>query len=278
MDFLLEDSAMKNFWLTIVVLSLGLFVSNVTFATVNWQTVYEADFSTDLCWTTEAPAKMYWDGTRQQYHLERSRAGQDKEYTYVKIPAVEIQSPTCNSETTYSPYLSYKLEFDLQVVKSDWAGEVVFGLGDENLSWDKVANWSVNYSHGEGGYGATVQYRSDSEAGSFPGGYDFIYELNEWYHNVLIYSSTTESLMWEVTKISDGKVVLNEWAADVGVFTGIDRLFSGSKGVLYPGGTGEAWLDNVVLYAAPCVPEPTTLLLLGLGGLALLRRKRGYGA
>jgi len=26
------------------------------------------------------------------------------------------------------------------------------------------------------------------------------------------------------------------------------------------------------------IPEPATICLLGLGGLALLRRKRGYGA
>lgn len=39
---------------------------------------------------------------------------------------------------------------------------------------------------------------------------------------------------------------------------------------------GDAGLE-VILTIAP-IPEPATICLLGLGGLALLRRKRGYGA
>jgi hypothetical protein len=40
-------------------------------------------------------------------------------------------------------------------------------------------------------------------------------------------------------------------------------------------GTCTGWIDQVVIDTICGVPEPGTMLLLGLGGLALLRRRRG---
>jgi len=194
------------------------------------------------------------------------------EYTFKKVP--------------YSPDLSYKLQFDIEVVRSDWAGEIPFGLGDYRLTWDAgsingALGWGVIYSNGDEGYGALAWYASDTERGRVsPGEYGFIYHdpsnpdigvgLGVVFRNTLIYDRSTQSLMWEVERLSDGKVMVNDWKTDVGIFTGIDRLFSGSVGVQYGGGTGEAWIDNVALYA---VPEPGSILLLAFGA-SIVRRRR----
>jgi hypothetical protein len=235
---------------------LNLVIWSLAFATVNWQPVYKSDFSTDPGWITNAPGIMRWDPVREQYHLERSRTGQ--EYTYISVP--------------YSRDLSYKLEFDIQVVRTDWAGEVPFGLGDAKMRWDKSPYWGAIYSRGDDGRNAICQYTSDTSSGSFPYGYDFPYDLNKWYHNVLVYMRETETLMWEVIPSEGGaETIVLEWRNNLGTFEGIDRLFCGSLGIDYSSGTGEAYIDNVSLEV---IPEPATVLLLGFGGLALLRKRK----
>ncbi len=126
-----------------------------------------------------------------------------------------------------------------------------------------------------------VQYTEGTEPGRVPEDeYEFIYHdpanpdigvgLGVVFRNTLIYDRSTQSLMWEVERLSDGKVMLNAWKTDVGIFMGIDRIYCGSVGVQYGGGTGEAWIDNVALYA---VPEPGSILLLAFGA-SIVRRRR----
>lgn len=71
--------------------------------------------------------------------------------------------------------------------------------------------------------------------------------------------------------------------ADYAIFTGIDPfglndsdvlLFNVSMSLL-SSGSEEIFLSGT--YAPSDIPEPATMVLLALGGLALLRRKSGYG-
>ncbi|MHC4574207.1 MAG: post-COAP-1 domain-containing protein [Planctomycetota bacterium] len=199
---------------------------------------------------------MYWDQSKGAYHLKLTDCGD--QYTFVEIP--------------YLSSASYKLEFDIRVVRLDWAATVLFGLGDSDMHPYEPATWGANYGRGDGGNGATVHYFGDSSSGRFPGGYDFLFEFNTDYHNVIVYDRNTESLSWQVTRISDGAIVADYSASAVGSFTGIDRLYSGRVGYCYaPGATGEAYIDNVVLCAAqpelPCWQEQAKLLASdGAGG------------
>jgi hypothetical protein len=248
---------MKKFFSIVFACSLVLSASGIASAT-SCDLVYETTFCCDPGWTTNAPDKMYWDSQTGTYHLERDRDGDD-EYAYVNIP--------------YNSDFSYRFEFDIKVVRSDWAGEIPFGLGDGTLTWDTSACqrptwWGAMYSHGDGGYGAIAAYVSDIDDGTTPG-YGFIYELDTWYHNLLIYDKEQGRLLWQVTNINDGS---KSFEIEVnGSFDGIDRIFCGSLCVPSGGGTGEAYIDNISLCQ---IPEPTTLLLLGLGGLTILRKRR----
>jgi len=57
-----------------------------------------------------------------------------------------------------------------------------------------------------------------------------------------------------------------------GQFVGIDRIAMLSVGDDYaPGAEGVSYIDNIVVSQ---VPEPGTILLVGLGGLLLRRRGR----
>jgi len=79
--------------------------------------------------------------------------------------------------------------------------------------------------------------------------------------------------------------VISEGAgfADYAIFTGIDPFGLGDGDVLLFNismsqlidGSEEIFLSGT--YAPSDVPEPATMALLALGGLALLRRKSGYG-
>ena len=134
--------------------------------------------------------------------------------------------------------------------------------------------WYANYARGSGGYGAHCMYYSDSSAGMLGEGYDFIYDPSMKYHNIITYDNIAGSLSWEARCISNGALLTNppQTKTVIGSFSGIDRLYSSHIGDDYaPGAKGEGYIDNVVLYV---VPEPATVLLFGLGGLMLRRRRR----
>lgn len=51
--------------------------------------------------------------------------------------------------------------------------------------------------------------------------------------------------------------------------------FTFDGGAVLTGGTGNKWmLDEITILGALAVPEPASMMLMGLGGLALLRRRR----
>jgi len=174
---------------------------------------------------------------------------------------------------SYSPDASYKLEFDLTLTHMDVAGFAMFGMSDATMNAYEPTTWYTCYSK-DRYTGVSLQYASDTVPFGVIGGEGNGYDLNTEYHNVLMYDRSTQTITLDVTS---GGVAVHHFSASAGTFTGIDRLGGVGVGVENdPGKYGEGYIDNVVLSS---VPEPSTLILLGIGAISLLsyawrRRKR----
>lgn len=196
---------------------------------------YATDFSYDPGWTTNVPQQMSWDEATERYYIE-SRAGADQ-YVYTLIPAIGNQS--------------FQLEYDLTMVRADYAGAISIGLSDGLDMWGETNSVWVNYGRGDGGTGATVGFRTGTEAGNFPGSYDFLYQMDTKYHYVITYDSLSQMLHWKI--YLDGQLQHTyHSAADIGSFPGLDRLVSQNNN--NGGGTAAGYLDNLklALFSTDC--------------------------
>jgi hypothetical protein len=242
--------------LTLCLFGVVLCSSNLAQA-VDWQVVYQTDFSSDPGWIISPGSNFGWDPGGQRYHIQSSDGG--NQYAYVLLPVQPIS--TC------------KLEYDIEVTHLDWAGDARFGLGDPDMDVFQPSTWYADYWNGDRGNSAILEYHSESSQGRLGDNYAFLFELSTEqnkvvYHNIITYDGTTQTLIWQALR--NGTVVFEEQRTGVGNFVGMDRLYSSSIGDNYaPGAMGEAYIDNVVF----SIPEPATLLLLGLGGLILRKRR-----
>jgi hypothetical protein len=245
-------------------IGVGVFLSVFVTSTLaqDWQVVYQTDFSTNPNWITNNATNNYWNSTGQNYHTKTfSNGGQ---YAYVSVPFVQGNS--------------YKLEFDLSVANVDYHGGCVrLGLGDSDMAISAPATFFVGYwNSGSGGANrgnVLGEFYSNSQGDSYHPGMDPItfFSTNTWYHNVLTYDYSNATLSLTVTNKSSGSLLGTQFKTGVGTFLGINRLYISS--ISNDGDTGlagEGYIDNLVLST---VPEPVTLLLLGVGGI-LLRRKQ----
>jgi hypothetical protein len=117
------------------------------------------------------------------------------------------------------------------------------------------------------------------------GGFDIVFQDGEFsmfaqvntggYRNVIRSLSSSDGINWEWD--SGDKLVPEPFVGDTGAFVsgpalaninGVDRMYISARPIYYHPNT----LSNI--YSAMTVPEPATILMLSLGGLALLRKRR----
>ncbi len=198
-----------------------------------WQAVYQSDFSTEPGWTTNSPQNFYWNQADGTYYFKRTNGAE--QYAYKTIP--------------FDPGASYELEFDVYMMRCDWAASHFLGLGDSDMSIQTATTWLVSYHKVDQGQTATLIYY-DSEGGFYhPGGAQPApFQLNTWYHNAAAYDRTAGTLSLRVTKVSDGSLVGEVELTSVGGFAGVDRLYMSSVTHVYAtGAIAEGYIDNLVL-------------------------------
>jgi hypothetical protein len=222
---------------------------------VEWQTVYSTDFSSDPGWTTNDPTNLYWDESGGRLHVKFINGA--NQFIYKNV--------------SYSPNVSYRLEFDLALSHMDDSGFAMFGMSDDTMNAYESATWYACYSKGID-TAVSLQYDSDTETGRIGGGGNR-YDLNTEYHNVLMYDCNSQIMTLD---IASGESTIYHFSGSAGIFTGIDRLGGIGIGVQNePSKYSEGFIDNVVLST---IPEPSMVELFIAASISLLgyawRRRR----
>ena len=231
-----------------------------------WQTVYSTDFSTDPGWVTNNPSRYYWNSATQ-------------DYTINYIDAHDAHTGFYSVHDLGAITSSFRITYDVNASSVDWAGQVSFGLFPANLEFYN-GNFGDNFLQ-LSFVNATVgglHLQMDAHSGS-PGplaANDWNhFSLGTWYSVQLQYDSSSLTLSANVKVRDTGEQFASLSLSNVGPFSP-DMTRLGSSAVSnyshqgYPGAEALGLIDNVSF----AVPEPATLSLLTLGGLALIRRRR----
>lgn len=210
------------------------------------QVVYQADFSSDLGWTTDQPANFYWEPASETYFIHQTlypEAYEPDRYTFVRVP--------------YSGG-PFRLEWDLEMLRCDWSAGLNFGMYDSNLSYTLgpiagSAALTVEYVNAGAGRGFKMKGYQDTTLASISNLTSF--DLNVWYHNVLEYDPDNAKAKWTIYRLGESVPFMEETLTEVPAITNdISYLGASRYPVLHPWAGGvnphavaEARIDNLTL-------------------------------
>jgi len=232
-----------------------------------WTTVYQNDFASDPGWVTDNSQDYYWDSNMQAYFARvrnDSPAYHPNRYFYKLLP---------------EGLASFNLNWDMKVTRDEWSSCVPFGIFDSIegvMTTSPGQNLFVIFGRSDPGRLIGLYARGTSGV-AYDEGPKNAWSVNTWYNCDLIYNADTSTARLTVKEAEATTLLCTVDLLVPGGFTNDLKYLGGSlDGVGDSGYAGfsqwavdEAYIDNVLLQT----PEPATLSLLALGGLALLRRR-----
>jgi hypothetical protein len=241
--------------------ALGLAVISATSAmAVQWQPVYQTDFSSDPLWTTNNPSRYYWDAANQTNDVHQINVDYGGYYAY--------------KDVGHDGTRPFRLDFDINISKVDYAANARLGLFDSDLNtdWYYGSYAMVMFSNEDAGRVVHLWAVDSSNIRHEALTHDQ-FSLDTPYHVSMEYDPAAETISAEVTLRDSGAYFTSVSLIGVGPFAPDTGLLGSSNyrptGTFQsPGAESTAQFDNVTFYEA--VPEPPTVTLLGAGLLSLL--------
>jgi len=237
---------------------------------------YGTDFSTNPGWTTDQSENYVWRKTEELYHV------------VIKNEAPAYQPNRFFGKILPEPLSSgsFELQWDVRMESCGWSAGISFGVFDSHLLGagldDPKGTQSITTDFAIGDLGRVMALTVAGPAGRstkiHSGAGDF-WEFDKWYTNILSYDKVGDKVDFKFLERETGKIIWDPDPLSVAggdftrelIFLGGSRYGMGDTG--YDGTNRGAEfvgdIDNVYL-----TPEPATVLLLGLGGLVLRRRRR----
>jgi hypothetical protein len=224
----------------------------------DWQVIYSEDFSSAPGWTTNNPDNYHWDSAKQTYYANQVEGASEQDprtHDYAYMPLTLAEEPR-----------AWRFEFDFQQTAYKYPGESTLSLMDQDISWS-IPSVCISLQFADSHVhlvwcDSTEQWAQVISPQT--------YELDVWYRSVVEWDADTSVLEARVIRMDSG-VLFTELTASVpGPFSGIDRIGMGNPGWNPDPGMATGYFDNVVV----SVPEPGTLSVFGLGGLAVMRKRR----
>jgi hypothetical protein len=233
---------------TLIVTTSGLIAAD-------WQVVYQTDFSSNPGWTTDDPAKLSWDSATGTFH--GTQVNTEGTYAVKQITGID------NSK-------AWRLEFDSKINTNQWSAGLTLGLFDSRLQYPYGHISDMGQS--DGGQCTALVSSPASTWTNSPA-----WTTGTWYHTVMEYNPSVQQITSNVFTRSTGELFLSLTTGGVlfsgeANYLGVSRLHMKNNA---PGAWGGATVDyNIDNITVQQIPEPATLLLLGLGGLALRRGRK----
>lgn len=228
---------------------------------------YSTDFSTDPGWTTDQPSNYYWDSAGESYFMHA-------------INTYPGYNPNRYAGRTLpQPVDSFELQWDVKVTQCDWSSGLYFGVWDSSLQGSSSQGGeSIRAVIGRADQGRFFNFEvtangSGVASSVYPG-----WLLDTQYTFKISYDSEVQVANLSVLETVSAQEIWNSTLLVPGGGFTRDLQFLGSNlgmvGMYGYSGLSSSAAINANIDNVQLVPEPATLSLLVLGGLAAMRKRR----
>jgi len=200
-----------------------------------WQLIYEEDFYADPGWVTNNPGRFHWNPTDQNYYAELVNWAQE----YGVYPLSQVVDS------------SFKIEYDAKLIQVEWGAGFNFGIYSDTIGYLQPSTLNLEFDNPDPGPQFDAWWYTPQGGGTFGSSNDW--QLNVWYHIVIIYEADTHIASFQVTL--NGTPVAGSSTQIIGQYEGLRNLGLSRRWSWPPQGQiAQGYVDNVKLYVPPTGP------------------------